>query len=295
MGIIDVPNERSSHSNIIPKGGGIGILANFVFLGIYLDLPVYFWVVGLILSIVSLCGDKFEIRPKLRLITHFSCCTFFLMGYFISINLNLLMYLMILPLSVFIVGTLNFYNFMDGINGIAGITGVFGFSLLAVWGSNSGIESRYVVFCMVMAFSCLGFLPFNFPHAKVFMGDIGSVLLGFAFACIVIVMSNDLSSFICTSAFIFPFYIDELSTMILRIRNGEALTKPHRKHIYQLLANEYGIAHWKISVSYGLIQLLVAVCVIVIKPFGVLPLIFILSFFCFISIVFSMRVRFGLK
>ncbi|MBW1792430.1 MAG: UDP-N-acetylmuramyl pentapeptide phosphotransferase, partial [Deltaproteobacteria bacterium] len=96
--------------------------------------------------------------------------------------------------------------------------------------------------CILLA--CLGFLPFNMPTAKVFMGDVGSILLGFVFAGMVVYLSKNFMDFICLVAFLFPFYVDELTTMFVRVRDGEKLSKPHRRHLYQLLANEYQIPHW---------------------------------------------------
>ena len=143
---------------------------------------------------------------------------------------------------------------MDGINGIAGITGIVGFGLLAFSAFLSGSDSSFVTLAICMSLSCLGFLPFNMPRARVFMGDVGSILLGFVFAGMVIWLSRNLLDFICLSAFLFPFYADEFTTMAVRIRDGENLTHPHRRHLYQLLTNEKGISHWKISVGYGLAQ-----------------------------------------
>ena len=77
---------------------------------------------------------------------------------------------------------------------------------------------------------------------------------GFVFAGIVIWISRSLLDFFCATAFIFPFYADELITLVVRIKDRDRLTKPHRKHLYQLFANEKGIAHWKVSAGYGLIQ-----------------------------------------
>ena len=76
------------------------------------------------------------------------------------------------------------------------------------------------------------------------MGAVGSILLGFVFAGMVIWLSRSLFDFIVLAAFLFPFYADELTTMIVRLKDGDRLTRPHRKHLYQLLANEMGIPHW---------------------------------------------------
>lgn len=291
LGIVDVPNERSSHDNVIPKGGGIGILASFVFFSVYLGVSKSFWISGLFLALVSFVGDRLEIRPRVRLVVQFGCGLVFLIGLMTVSDAHFMGYLLIVPLSVFIVGTANFYNFMDGINGIAGITGVIGFLLLAVYGYGACADSVYIALSVAMACSCAGFLPFNVPRAKVFMGDVGSILLGFVFACMMVVISKDLSDFVCTAAFLFPFYLDELATMVVRIQDGDNLTHPHRKHIYQLLANECGIAHWKVAVSYGLSQLFIGISVIMVKPYGMIALISLLLFYSYIFKRFFVYIR----
>ena len=288
--LLDLPNERSSHDGFVPKGGGIGILTIFVFCGITLGLDKSFWIPAMLLSLVSFAGDRMEIRPELRLTVQFGCSLVFLAGLF-DPGQGGFIWLLALPLAVFITGTANFYNFMDGINGIAGITGVVGFFLLAVFGHATGADSNHTILASVMAFACAGFLPFNVPNARVFMGDIGSVLLGFVFACMVVLLSDTFLDFICLAAFLFPFYADELITMGIRIRNKESLKHPHRKHLYQLLANEYGLSHWKISVSYGAVQLVVGMAVFLLKNSGFFAIIFLLTI-CFVSFfIFSVIFR----
>ena len=295
FGIIDVPNERSSHNQIVTKGGGIGILAAFVFCAFFLGLSGTFWVPALFLSIVSLFGDRVELSAKLRLIVQFICSLVFLAGLLPSYHAHYAVYFLSLPFAVYIVGTSNFYNFMDGVNGIAGITGVVGFMLIAAYGAVSGAESIYITLCIAVAFSCAGFLPFNIPNAKVFMGDVGSILLGFVFACMVVIFSKCLLDFICLAGLLFPFYADELITMVVRIKNGDSLGNAHRKHIYQLLANEYGIEHWKISVGYGFLQLLIGVLLIILKNSGYIPVLSLLLC-CFVGFsLFSAIIRMKLK
>ena len=88
-------------------------------------------------------------------------------------------------------------------------------------------------------------------HAQsqgVFMGDIGSILLGSVFVGLIWLAAEGVLDFVCMP--VFPFYVDELTTVFIRLKGGENLTKPHRRHYYQLLANEKGIAHWKVSVGY---------------------------------------------
>ena len=128
-----------------------------------------------------------------------------------------------------------------------------------------------------MALSCLGFLPFNLPRARVFIGDVGSIVLGGVFAGLVYLSSHTLLDFLCMTSFLFPFYVDELTTMFVRLRDGENLTQPHRRHIYQLLANERQIPHWRISVGYGFFQLLVGVSVLISKTFGIAVVLAVLA------------------
>ena len=107
-------------------------------------------------------------------------------------------------------------------------------------------------------------------------GRVSVALVGLAcFVGLVVCLSKSFLDFVCLAGFLFPFYADELTTMAVRIKDGENLFKPHRKHLYQLLANEKGIAHWKISIGYGLAQLIVGITVLLLRPFGatiILPL-----------------------
>lgn len=285
FGLLDRANERSSHKGVVPKGGGIGILAAFVSCAFLLRLSVTFWITSLVLSVISFFGDKIELSPKLRLIVQFICSFIFLTGLFFFNHLNFFWGLLVFPLAVFIVGTSNFYNFMDGINGIAGITGVIGFLLLATFGIITESDPKYVAVSVAISCSCLGFLPYNIPKARVFMGDVGSILLGFVFACMVVVFSQSLLDFICLSGFLFPFYADELTTMFARIKGGESLTKPHRRHLYQILANERGIDHWKISVGYGAVQLIVGTLLLSFRAKWEVVLMLLILFFSVFSIV----------
>ena len=212
---------------------------------------------------------------------------------------------------------------MDGINGIAGITGVVGFGLLGWFASVEGVDPRIITLSACMSFACLGFLPFNMPgKTKVFMGDVGSILLGFVFAGMVVWLAESFLDFVCMAAFLFPFYADELTTMYVRLRDDSLrermsscgtddldgwmirmirmnfgrmgrLMRPHRRHLYQLLANEMEVAHWKVSAGYGLLQLVVGMSVLIVKPFGSIMVLLLLAgyFGSFILLSFRFRKR----
>ena len=314
FGLMDVPNERSSHEIAmpVPKGGGIGILAAFVLASISLGISATFWLSATLLALLSFLGDRVDISPKLRLLVQFIAAFALLSPLLVSDSSSifcplfsdfslLICVLLCLPLAVFIVGTANFYNFMDGINGIAGMTGAVGFGLLGVYAWLSGGESSSVALAICMSLACLAFLPFNMPKAKVFMGDVASILLGFVFAGMVVWLAKSLLDFVCMAAFIFPFYADELCTMVIRLKDHSPremnlgrmgmLAKPHRRHVYQLLANEMKVPHWKVSVGSSVLQAAVGIGALVVSAYGLLVLSGYLLIWVVCFLVFSARVR----
>ena len=287
--LIDYPNERSSHTTPIPKGGAIGMLLAFIFTGVFFKIPQYFLETIILYSILGFFADRFTLSSKFRLLIQFICGFFFLfmIGLPILSFQNLILMGLLL---IFIVGTTNIYNFMDGINGIAAITGIVGFGLLAFFSYQHGINDITNVISLCIVFSCIGFLPYNVPRAKVFMGDVGSALLGSSFACLAIITSRSILDFVCICSFLFPFYADEIITMYVRLHNKENLLQAHRKHFYQFLANSLKIKHWKISVAYGFAQGIIGIIVILLRPFGILviapallALFITFAFFVFLS------------
>jgi len=293
FGLVDIPSDRSSHARPTPKGGGVGILAAFIFVSVWVDVSFWLWGAVTVVALISLRGDKIDLSPGFRLIVHFCATIVVIWTGIMEDTVNLLLFqgnmviaiFAVVVFLIFIVGTANIYNFMDGINGIAAITGIVGFSLLAWYSSKIEPEISVGIVCISLAFACLGFLPFNVPNAKVFMGDVGSILLGFVFAIMVVVLSNSAADFFALTASLFPFYADEFTTMIVRIKDGEMLSKPHRRHLYQLLANEMDIAHWKISLGYGLVQLFVGCSAIILIRYGFIS---IIGMLCSCFLVFAL-------
>jgi Fuc2NAc and GlcNAc transferase len=271
FGLLDHPNERSSHSDPTPKGGGIGILGAFVLVSALASFPPIFWGPVVFIAVIGFLNDILDFSPKLRLPFQVAAGGVFAIGALNNPMLNLSGFFLvawIVLATIFIVGTANFYNFMDGINGIAAISGIVGFGLLALYLDITDGNSPLKLLALGLATACAGFLPFNFPGAKVFMGDVGSLLLGFLFGGMAVSLAKTLLDFICLASFLFPFYADELTTMAVRIKDRENLLHPHRRHLYQLLANEKGISHWKISVLYGFMQLSIGVSVIFSRSAG---------------------------
>jgi len=283
--LIDHPTERSSHDIPTPRGGGVGILLAFILCSLVLKLPTTFLFPGVMLSIISFYGDNFQLSVRLRLVIQSVAAAFLAVPFLGSTGFPLLLFL---PVFIFVVGTTNLYNFMDGIDGIAGVTSVVGFGLLAYYNYSifSFPVSSYAILAICMALASLGFLFLNLPRARVFLGDVGSILLGFVFSGVVLMLAKNIVDLICLASFIFPFYADEITTMYVRLRQGENLTIPHRKHLYQLLANEMGFSQWIVSCSYGLIQLAVGLGAIFLKPHGILKVtIFLMTCFIIFSFV----------
>ena len=256
-GLVDLPNARSSHSIPTVKGGGVGILATLIFASLWCGLPGTVWIPASVLSCLSFWGDRVNLSPRFRLGIQLVCSAVVILGGFPFPMVCVLM----VPLVIFLAGTSNFFNFMDGINGIAGGTGAIGFLFLALFGWQTSAPVSMVLVSGAVAFSCLGFLPFNVPNARVFMGDVGSVLLGFLFAALAILLSRNPGDFMCMVGFIFPFYADGLSTLTIRFWDGENLSQAHRRHLYQILSNERGMAHWKVTLGYCSLQIMIGAAV----------------------------------
>jgi Fuc2NAc and GlcNAc transferase len=294
--LLDTPNERSSHTIPTPRGGGVGILAAFILAGITLQIPTTLLFAAILISAVSFFGDYFRISVKFRLVVQVFSTLILLFPLLPRLSANYalstlgfspFLFLLVLPLIfIYIIGMTNFYNFMDGINGIAGLSGVIGFGLLGVYTlyrpPPDVFQNALSLLSICVSLACLGYLPFNMPRARVFMGDVGSILLGFVFACLVVTLSRDYLEMVCFAALLFPFYADELTTMAVRLRNHENLIQSHRRHLYQLLVNEFAISHWKISSAYAAAQLAIGAGVLIAYSGGARSVLIFLTV-CFVG------------
>ncbi|MFO7750532.1 MAG: glycosyltransferase family 4 protein [Desulfobacteraceae bacterium] len=253
-GFMDTPSHRSSHALPTPRGGGIGLLAAFVAAALALKIDTGFWLPVAAVSVVGLMDDRKAMAPLLRL-----CLQTAAASVLVAVGLPLVWGGYhpgsVVLWVVFVIGTTNCYNFMDGINGISGLTASALFILCWFFLRTTGGNLSLAALVLSLVFACAGFLPFNFPRARVFMGDCGSLLLGFLFGGVVLVSVRSFGDFLLFTAFLFPFYADSFTTMIIRVKNGENLFTAHRSHLYQLLTNEAGISHWKVSLGYLVVQL----------------------------------------
>jgi Fuc2NAc and GlcNAc transferase len=271
-------------------------LAAFIMAGLTLRIPTTFLFAAIVISAVSFYGDYVRISVKFRLVFQVISALILLFPLLPHLSAQYALSafgvfpFLFLPLLtiifIFLIGTANFYNFMDGINGIAGLSGVIAFGLLGLYTlyrpNPDPFQIPLSLLSICIALACVGYLPFNMPRARVFMGDVGSILLGFVFAGLVVTLARNYLEMICFTALLFPFYADELTTMVIRLRKGENLTSSHRRHLYQLLVNEFGIIHWKISVAYAVVQLAIGAGVLIAHPYG-LRIVLLFLTICFVS------------
>jgi len=254
--IIDKPNERSSHSNITIRGGGIlfpiAILIWSFTTGIF-----NLFTIGLILiSVISFVDDCKPLSNKIRLSIHF--ISIFLLMYELGLMNFHVSYLFFGFL--FIGGWINAYNFMDGINGI---TVLYSLSvLLACFYINSQISFVDKSLLEYTAISLVVFGFFNVrKKAKVFAGDVGSVSLAFIIAFIII--SLVLETLNWQYILLVSVYgVETLTTIIQRLLKKENIFKAHRSHLYQYLANEVKWPQLKVSFIFAIIQLLLNIFLI---------------------------------
>lgn len=287
---LDLPDKRSSHSKPVVKGGGVGLLVAFFVTSILVKAdPVFVFSVAVV-SIMGLLGDSTELSPLLRLSVQL-VLSFLFAATLIDPGAGALGWSMVIFWSVFIAATANFFNFMDGIDGIETLTGITAFFLVYLFLFVKGSLDNYAMIAVSVLFACLGFLPFNFPRAKVFMGDTGSLLLGFLFACFVSKYSESIYDFSLMVSFVLPFYADVLSTMALRVQKKENLLKPHRRHLYQLLVNEHRVPHWKVSLIYAFLQTCIGLSLIYIYIWNAKMLIPVICLILFVFTVLSVIVR----
>ncbi len=246
--LVDVPNERSSHEKPTARGGGLSIVVIFfsviVWLGAVDVLSVEVVLAlsgGSIVALIGWIDDHRHVPPHWRALVHFVAATWavFWLGGMPSIVLGgvsvSLGWLGSVVALVGIVWLTNLYNFMDGIDGLAGsqgaFTGVVGGAMLWIGGSYGLAIGAWVI-----AASCCGFLAWNWPPAKIFMGDVGSGVLGFVFAVLAIASEQSGSVPVLIWVILLAVFIgDSTFTLFKRIIRGEQWYSAHRSHAYQKL------------------------------------------------------------
>ncbi len=253
--ISDIPNERSLHANPTPRNGGLGVLlaiglgyAATIACGFFLSEYMFVGIMALGLAFTGYLDDRFNLKSSLRFAIHFSIAaiTTFSMGPLASLTLPFIeipMGTAAIPFTIlFIVWMINLYNFMDGMDGFAGGMTLFGFSMLAILFQLQG-AGQNAILALIPAIAAGGFLIFNFPPARIFLGDTGSTVLGYLAAVFMLTGQNEGLVPLWVSVMTFsPFILDATATLIYRIWKKERFWEAHRSHFYQRLVLS-GLSH----------------------------------------------------
>ncbi len=259
IGMLDIPNERSSHTVPTPRGGGLAIVIN-VLAGVFImalvlktNIP-WLWILlvgGLLVVGVGWLDDRFSLKPIIRLMIHILAALVIVL--WIGSNLEIVLQLVSLRgpfayafIILFTVWNINAYNFMDGMDGQAASQAVIVSVIAGLLAYINGNLPLAFVYFLVGA-SCLGFLKLNWQPARIFLGDLGSGFLGMTFAVLALWGKQ-------TKAVPFPaffilmavFYVDATYTALRRLVAGENITKPHHDFAFQH-ALELGYSHAQVT------------------------------------------------
>lgn len=252
--IIDKPNERSSHTRITLRGGGVIFLVGAWVWAAFFGVHYIWFLTGLtLIGAVSFVDDVHSTPNALRLVAQFTA----MMLMFINLHLyESSTWWVIVPALIVCVGIINAYNFMDGINGI---TGCYSLAVIApLFYLNRDMHFIDESLLAVTALSAAVFLVFNFrKRAKCFAGDVGSVSIAFIvlFALGRLIMATGNPVYLL---FLAVYGADTVLTIIHRIMLKENLGEAHRKHAYQIMSNELKMRHTLVSVIYMALQLAIS-------------------------------------
>lgn len=259
--MLDHPNERSLHDQPTPRTGGVAILAG-VLCGLVVNAwsglplnsvadsglfgwPVFAWILLLtyLIGLVSFLDDRAGLPVLVRFGVHLTAAVILVVGARVgifSVSLPLVgsaeLGWLAVPLSIgCLVWMTNLYNFMDGMDGFSGGMAVVGGAVLAGFGWAAG-HGAILLMGSVAAAAAFGFLVHNFPPAKIFMGDVGSVSLGFLFGVLILLGVRDRVFDLWPPLMLFsPFIVDATVTLLRRLVQGERIWQAHRTHYYQRL------------------------------------------------------------
>ena len=262
--IIDKPNERSSHSSIVLRGGGIiFMLSLWIWSAFFGFQYVWFLLAVTLIAGVSFVDDIRSLPDSVRLVAQFAAMA--LMFYQLDI-LHWNMWWMVLVALVVCVGAADVINFMDGVNGITGAYALASLVPLALLNAGMGFVAQSLIYVVILA--DVVFCFFNFRpkgKAKCFAGDVGSIGVAYILLFLIgslILATGDVTYLI----FLLVYGVDGCLTIVHRILLHENLGEAHRKHAYQLMANELKIGHVKVASFYALLQLAVSLGFIYLCP-----------------------------
>jgi len=268
--LIDLPNKRGSHTTPTPRGGGGAIAISFLgsLVIVYLLFPQHssqllgIGGAGTMVALVGLKDDYGHVPARWRLVVHF-IAAFWLLYWFdgapplqiFGTEYNLGLFGGIFA-SICIVWLLNLFNFMDGIDGIASIEAItVCIGAASIYGLNQH-DALGVLLPLILAASVAGFLVWNFPPARIFMGDVGSGFIGIIIGAVSVYMAWVEPQLLwCWLILLGVFVVDATLTLARRIIRGDKFYEAHRSHAYQYASRKFG-SHKIISLSVGVINII---------------------------------------
>ena len=266
--LLDVPNSRSSHTIPIPRGGGLAIVLTLFISLIFLSIThtlkssvlVSLLGAGSLVAVIGFMDDHGHIPPKWRLLVHFMGALWGVvwLGNFPPLTIIghpiHLVWLGYVAVAVLLVWLLNLFNFMDGIDGIAASETIFVACSGLLFASLVGHTALELVAIIIIG-STVGFLIWNWPPAKIFMGDVGSGFLGIILGIYAYwAMVEGAVSFWSWVIIFGVFLVDATFTLLMRIYNREIWYEAHRSHAYQHAANRWG--HLRVTLIVSLINVM---------------------------------------
>ena len=274
--VSDDPTHRSLHNVSKPRTGGIAIFIVLLIAWLVIAIMqsvesfIYYLIIGMcVLAVISYIDDRYSISQIWRLITHILAALLFILG-----GLSLSAYdfpflnhfesgiVLNFITIVLIVWMINLYNFMDGMDGLAGGMGFIGFACLGLLGWFAE-NNLYMLMAFIVAATNLGFLLHNFPPAKIFMGDIGSITLGYMVAFFLLWGINSGIFRWWAPILIFsPFIVDATLTLLRRLLCREKIWEAHKSHYYQRLVQN-GWGHRKTAIFEYILMMATSISVII--------------------------------
>ncbi|WP_195461734.1 glycosyltransferase family 4 protein [Alistipes sp. D31t1_170403_E11] len=274
--IIDKPNQRSSHKRVTLRGGGIIFPISMLIQAVFFGVSYLWFLVGLIsICTISFIDDIRSVSNSIRLAIQFVSILllFYQWGILVSDS-----WWIVIVSVIFCTGIINAYNFMDGINGITGGYSLIVLLSLAIVNARMPFVEQSLIISAILG--VLVFCFFNFrTKAKCFAGDVGSIGISFIIIFLLgqlIIQTGDLWYIV----FLSVYGVDSILTIIHRIILKENIGQAHRKHAYQLMANELHISHVRVSAIYMIIQAVVSAGIIWLPINGWLYLSIVLAVLC---------------
>jgi len=280
-GIVDKPNERSSHSQATIRGAGIlfpiAAMLWFVFKG----FPQPWMIAGLlIVAVVSFTDDLVTLSGSIRLAAQVIAITLM----FIQMHLFGLAWYILIPLYIAVIGWINAFNFMDGINAITPFYSLVSLGTFLYMASQDSFFDRSLLVLLILAMVIFSFFNAR-RRARAFAGDVGSVSMAYLLAFLLLSLTGNTGRWEY-SLFFLVYATDAVFTILIRLRRRENIFRAHRSHLYQLLSNELGWPHLLVALLYAVVQLAINILIVVLIRQGMMSLVVFLVIVAALSLVY---------